>query len=441
MGLRRLSCVAILLAAVQRPCGAFLRPRLRVRRAVPPRAVSEMNQEQEGEEASTYYSLLGVSQDASMPEIKAAYRKAARTVHPDISNSTSSADEFTVLAEAYGVLSDADRRREYDTKIRTEKIGKFAYDVAELGVEIVRDVGIPVMKEIAIPFFVKTAAQGAAAATAAASRAQTGMDSGGSISDVAFGAFSAAGDAIREKSLDQELEVVSRRALGVQELVSELQESIDASDATLRESTREERRVAELLARKGAVLGVKQAEHDKLVELREKAAGDAERSEKEKGAVDAELSTAEEALGGAETRCQAADAELLASLEALEAAKARVKAGKAEVNEARDHLRKSQRLVRESSERATRVATQLALATERMKGSDERLEVSVRELGDVRGEVQALETEATTLRETLEEEGDKRRLMDDKMEDLQQQANELAATQRQILEDKKAGQG
>ncbi len=61
-----------------------------------------------------YYELLGVSRDASHAEIKRAFRRLAREVHPDVSDAPDAAPRFRALTEAYEVLSDPERRRLYD---------------------------------------------------------------------------------------------------------------------------------------------------------------------------------------------------------------------------------------------------------------------------------------------------------------------------------------
>ena len=63
-----------------------------------------------------YYSLLGVKKDASDAEIKKAYRKLARKYHPDHTKGDKNAEEkFKKISEAYAVLSDKKKRKEYDT--------------------------------------------------------------------------------------------------------------------------------------------------------------------------------------------------------------------------------------------------------------------------------------------------------------------------------------
>jgi len=63
-----------------------------------------------------YYEILGVSRNATDKEIKAAYRRLARRYHPDVNPNDKSAEEkFKEISEAYAVLSDAEKRRQYDT--------------------------------------------------------------------------------------------------------------------------------------------------------------------------------------------------------------------------------------------------------------------------------------------------------------------------------------
>jgi molecular chaperone DnaJ len=61
-----------------------------------------------------YYEILGVGRQASEAEIKRAFRRLARELHPDVSNAPDAADRFRELAEAYEVLSDARTRELYD---------------------------------------------------------------------------------------------------------------------------------------------------------------------------------------------------------------------------------------------------------------------------------------------------------------------------------------
>ena len=65
-----------------------------------------------------YYKILGVSRSASIIEIKQAYRKLALKHHPDKNGGSPAAEErFKEIAEAYKVLSDEQKRKEYNAQI------------------------------------------------------------------------------------------------------------------------------------------------------------------------------------------------------------------------------------------------------------------------------------------------------------------------------------
>jgi len=61
-----------------------------------------------------YYEVLGVGRNASDDEIKAAFRKLARQFHPDVNKEADAEEKFKEINEAYGVLSDSEKRARYD---------------------------------------------------------------------------------------------------------------------------------------------------------------------------------------------------------------------------------------------------------------------------------------------------------------------------------------
>lgn len=62
-----------------------------------------------------YYDILGLKRGATAEEIKRAYRKLARQLHPDVNKAPDAAARFAEVQEAYDVLSDDERRKQYDT--------------------------------------------------------------------------------------------------------------------------------------------------------------------------------------------------------------------------------------------------------------------------------------------------------------------------------------
>ncbi len=65
-------------------------------------------------ENKDYYKILGVEKGASDDDIKSAYRRLAKKYHPDVNKEANSAEKFKEVNEAYGVLSDKQKRSNYD---------------------------------------------------------------------------------------------------------------------------------------------------------------------------------------------------------------------------------------------------------------------------------------------------------------------------------------
>src|SRR4051812_38022099 len=61
-----------------------------------------------------YYQMLGISRESTPEEIKKAYRRHARTLHPDVNPDPEAQEQFKALTTAYEVLSDPQKREMYD---------------------------------------------------------------------------------------------------------------------------------------------------------------------------------------------------------------------------------------------------------------------------------------------------------------------------------------
>ncbi len=72
-----------------------------------------------------YYKILGIKEDASRAEIKKSYILLAKKYHPDkLSEEDKENDIFSDISEAYAVLSNEDKRKEYDEKLEKMKKGE-----------------------------------------------------------------------------------------------------------------------------------------------------------------------------------------------------------------------------------------------------------------------------------------------------------------------------
>src|SRR5690348_11511171 len=64
--------------------------------------------------ARDYYGILGIARDAGPDEIKRAYRRLARELHPDVNPDAAAQERFAEVSAAYEVLSDPEKRRIVD---------------------------------------------------------------------------------------------------------------------------------------------------------------------------------------------------------------------------------------------------------------------------------------------------------------------------------------
>ncbi len=81
--------------------------------------------------AKDFYQVLGVPDTATPEDIKKAYRRLAKQYHPDANpNNPQAAERFKEISEAHTVLSDAEKRKQYDTMRRLGAFDAAAHRVA-----------------------------------------------------------------------------------------------------------------------------------------------------------------------------------------------------------------------------------------------------------------------------------------------------------------------
>lgn len=91
--------------------------------------------------ARDYYETLGIPKGSSADEIKKAYRKLARKYHPDVNPGDKAAeDKFKEISEAYGVLGDEEKKKQYDSLGHDAfKSGGHGYDFSGANFEDIKD--------------------------------------------------------------------------------------------------------------------------------------------------------------------------------------------------------------------------------------------------------------------------------------------------------------
>ena len=98
--------------------------RLIFRTATLPALLSQPARKCLHQEAPDYYTILGVNKSSSVAEIKLAYFNMAKKFHPETNKTLDARQMFSLIAEAYDVLSDDERRAKYDeTGLGEEKFG------------------------------------------------------------------------------------------------------------------------------------------------------------------------------------------------------------------------------------------------------------------------------------------------------------------------------
>lgn len=76
------------------------------------------------DEAQTLYGVLGVSQSVAAVELKSAWKRLARTWHPDVSKEPGSREQFQAIQQAYEILNDTIKRGKYDAGLAFEAMSK-----------------------------------------------------------------------------------------------------------------------------------------------------------------------------------------------------------------------------------------------------------------------------------------------------------------------------
>jgi DnaJ-class molecular chaperone len=93
---------------------------------------TERKSEPQAERQTEYYAALGLQSDASLADIKKAFRQKASQFHPDRNTAAEAPARFREVQEAYEVLSDANRRQAYDDNRRRNLLDDPAQTAREI---------------------------------------------------------------------------------------------------------------------------------------------------------------------------------------------------------------------------------------------------------------------------------------------------------------------
>ena len=103
-----------------------------------------------------FYQRMGVGMDTTLQQIKSAYRKLARQYHPDKNKGSLEASlDFVAVNEAYGILSDSEKRQRYDASAKAHiEISKKPKSKKESAVETLANLCIYIDRQIPLSEFI-----------------------------------------------------------------------------------------------------------------------------------------------------------------------------------------------------------------------------------------------------------------------------------------------
>ncbi len=85
--------------------------------------------------AKNYYQILGINKDASLEIIKKAFREKVSVYHPDVNEQLGARLKFEAVIEAFDVLSDKEKKRQYDEMVKHEDRYEPLYPEQELVIQ------------------------------------------------------------------------------------------------------------------------------------------------------------------------------------------------------------------------------------------------------------------------------------------------------------------